>query len=91
MVERFEMVSGSIKGHKVLQGRTSGRGAVTMTGDNLHLVMSLKIESISEKKMKLTASFAYVDYQGTYSGEDEGILVTEYNHLFSYLDEELKK
>jgi hypothetical protein len=90
-IERFEMESGSIKGHKVLQARNDTRGPLGVTGERLHLVMNLKFESVSPTVTKLTASFAYVEYYGTHSSEDEGILVSEYTNFFSYLDEELKK
>jgi hypothetical protein len=88
-VERFEMESGSIKAHKRLATGSSSVGRTT-TSDTRHVIMTLKVREVSSAVMELTASFGYGDYQGTFSSEDEGMLVSEYNTLFSFLQDELK-
>jgi hypothetical protein len=89
-VERFELESGSIRAHKVLSTRSGGtaRNAVDETR---HVLMTLKVKNVSPKVVELTASFGYADYQGTFSSEDESMLVTEYNSLFSFLEDQFKK
>jgi hypothetical protein len=88
-VERFEMESGSVKGHKRLATGSAGVGGTTMS-DTRHVIMNLKVREVSSGVMELTASFGYGEYQGSFTSEDEGILVSEYNTLFSFLQDELK-
>jgi hypothetical protein len=89
-VERFELESGSIRAHKNLSTRSGGTARMSVD-ETRHVLMTLKVRDVPPDVVEMTASFGYADYQGTFSSEDEGMLVTEYNSLFAFLEDQFKK
>jgi hypothetical protein len=55
------------------------------------MIMTLRIKNLAPKSVELHASFSFGNYQGSFTAEDEGILVSEYNNLFSSLDDQQQK
>jgi hypothetical protein len=89
-LERFEIESGSIIGHKrVLMSVQSLPGVEP--APTRQLIMHLRLKTLGPGKTEVNASFTFGDYRGTFSSEDENILVGQYLNLFATLDEAFVK
>jgi hypothetical protein len=89
-LERFEIETGSIIGHKrVLLSARSLSGVEP--SPTRQLIMHLRVKTLAPGKTEVNASFTFGDYTGSFSSEDENILVGQYMNLFGSLDETFVK
>jgi hypothetical protein len=84
-LERIEMESGTILGHKRMTV-AGDPGPASGTGATRQIIMHIRATPSAPGELETNVRFTFADYAGTLTKDDEGMLVSQYVALFDILD-----